>query len=147
MNETMNKTTARPAGSAKTDTLRTLRETAENGSAQVKQGIEKVTAATIETTNALQDSCSTALRCSQDYNIKLVEFAQNNSQAAFEFVQKLPGVKSPSDFIDLSTEFSRQQLETLAEQAKELTALAGKVTLATTEPLKTGVAKAFSQAA
>jgi hypothetical protein len=35
----------------------------------------------------------------------------------------------------------------LAEQAKELTELAGKVTLATTEPLKTGVAKAFSQAA
>ena len=147
MNETMNKTTAKPAGSAKTDAMQTLRETAENSSAQVKQGIEKMTAATIETTNALKNSCSTALLGTQDYNIKVVEFAHSNSQAAFGFMQKLSGVKSPSDFVDLSTEFTRQQLETLAEQAKELTALAGKVTLETTEPLKTGVAKAFSQAA
>ena len=41
----------------------------------------------------------------------------------------------------------RKQIETLTEQTKELAALAQKVTLATVEPLKTGVAKAFSQAA
>jgi phasin len=147
MNETMNKTTAKPAGSAKTDAMQTLRETAENSSAQVKQGIEKITAATLETNAALKNCCSTALLGAQDYNLKVIEFAQNNSQAALGFVQKLPGVKSPSEFVDLSTEFSRRQLETLTEQAKELAALAEKVALATTEPLKTGVTKAFSQAA
>ena len=55
--------------------------------------------------------------------------------------------RQPSDFIELSTEHSRKQLETLTEQTKELAALAQKVTLATVEPLKTGVTKAFSQAA
>ena len=54
-------------------------------------------------------------------------------------------MKSPSDFIELSTEHSRKQFETLTEQTKELAALAQKVTLATAEPLKTGVTKAFSQ--
>lgn len=147
MNETMNKTNTRPAGSAKADTMQTLRATAENSSAQVKQGIEKMTAATLETNTALKNSCATALQGAQDYNIKVIEFAQSNSQAALEFAQKLPSVKSPSEFVDLSTEFSRRQLEALAEQAKELAALAQKVTLATTEPLKTGVTKAFSQAA
>jgi len=49
--------------------------------------------------------------------------------------------------MELSTEHARKQLEILTEQAKELAALGQKVTLATSEPLKTGVAKAFSHAA
>jgi hypothetical protein len=46
--------------------------------------------------------------------------------------------------MELSTEHSRKQFETLTEQTKELAALAQKVTLATAEPLKTGVTKAFN---
>ena len=148
MNETLNtKNTARTAGAAQADAMENMRETVETGSAQVKQSIEKMTAASIETTSALKNSYSTALLGTQDYNNKVIEFTHSNSQALFEFMQKLPGVKSPSDFVELSTEFSRRQLETLTAQAKELTALAEKVTLATTEPLKTGIAKAFGQAA
>jgi phasin len=147
MNETINKTTAKSAGAAQADAMQKMRETVETGSAQIKQTSEKMTAASIETTSALKNSFSTALLGTQDYNMKVVEFAQINSQAALEFMQQLPSVKSPSDFVSLTTDFSRRQLETLTEQAKELTALAQKVTLATTEPLKTGVAKAFSQAA
>jgi hypothetical protein len=54
-------------------------------------------------------------------------------------------LKSPSDIIELSTDHSRKQFETLSEQTKELVELAQKVTLATVEPLKTGVTKAFGQ--
>ena len=49
--------------------------------------------------------------------------------------------------MELSTEHSRKQFETLTEQTKELAALAQKVMLSTAEPLKTGVTKAFSQSA
>jgi hypothetical protein len=49
--------------------------------------------------------------------------------------------------MELSTEHARKQLEILTEQTKELAALGQKVTLATSEPLKTGVTKAFSHAA
>jgi len=56
-------------------------------------------------------------------------------------------IKSPSEFIERSTEHARTQFEVLTEQAKELAALVQKVTTATTEPLKTGVTKAFSHAA
>ncbi|MGB8044540.1 MAG: hypothetical protein WCF66_16405 [Pseudolabrys sp.] len=45
----------------------------------------------------------------------------------------------------MSTNHSRKQFETLTEQAKELAALAQKVTLASVEPLKAGATKAFSQ--
>ena len=40
-----------------------------------------------------------------------------------------------------------KQVETLTEQTKQLAALAQKETLATAEPLKTGVAEAFNHAA
>jgi hypothetical protein len=54
-------------------------------------------------------------------------------------------MKSPSDFIELSTDHSRKQFETLTEQTKELAALAQKLSLATLEPLKMGVTKTFGQ--
>jgi phasin len=116
-----------------------------NGSVQAKEAFEKMSAATGEAATLIKNSYSTAFKGAQDYNNKVLEFAQTNTEAAFGFAQKLSDVKSPSDFIELSTEHSRKQYETLTEQTKELAALAQKVTLATAEPLKTGVTKAFSQ--
>ena len=110
---------------------------------QPAEAYEKMSAATAEATDLIKDSCSTAVKGAQAYNNKLLEFAQANTNVAFEFAQKLLGVKSPTEFIELSTERARRQFETLTEQTKELTALAQRVTLATTDPLKAGVTKAF----
>ena len=141
-----NKTTAsKPAGSPRMDATQDFRATAENGSAQAKEAFEKMGAATTEATTLIKNSYSTAVKGAQDYNTKFIEFAQTNTVAAFDFAQKLWAVKSPSDFIELSTEHSRKQFETLNEQTKKLAALAQKVTIATVEPLKSGVAKEFSQ--
>jgi phasin len=148
MMDSMTKTTTtKPASSPRMDATQAVRATAENGSAQAKVAFEKMSSATAETTNLIKNSFSTAVKGAQDYNTKFIEFAQTNTEAALDFVQKLSGVKSPSDFIELSNDHSRQQFETLTEQTKELAALAQKVTLATVEPLKTGVTKAFSQSA
>jgi phasin len=136
-------TKTKPAGSP----TQAFRATGENGSAQAKEAFEKFSAGTTEATALIKNSYSTALKGAQDYNAKFIEFSQTNTEAAFAFAQKLSGVKSPSDFFELSAEHSRKQIETLTEQTKELAALAQKVTLATAEPLKTGVTKAFSQAA
>jgi phasin len=123
--------------------MQAFRATAEKGTAQAKEAYEKVSAATAEATDLIKSSFSTAVKGAQDYNAKVIEFVQTNTKATVDFVQKLSGVKSPSEFIELSTDHSRTQFETLTEQTKELAALAQKVTLANVEPLKTGVAKAF----
>ena len=120
-------------------------DTAERGIKQSKEAFEKMTGATAEATDFMKNSYSTAVKGAQDYNTKVIEFAQANTQAALDFVQKLSGVKSPSDFIELSIDHSRKQFETLTEQTKELAEVAQKVTLATVEPLKTGVTKAYGQ--
>src|ERR1039457_2357397 len=145
LDSTTKTTTAKPASSPRMDATQAFRATAENGPPQAKEAFEKMSTATAEATDLIKNSYSTAVKGAQDYNTKFIEFAQTNTEAAFDFVQKLSGVKSPSDFIELSTEHSRKQFETLTEQTKELAALAQKVTLATVEPLKTGVTKVFGQ--
>ena len=123
------------------DTDRTI------GARQTKQAFEKMGAATSEAADLVKTSCSSSLKAVQDYNIKFMEFAHANTNATFDFAQKLYGVKSPTEFIELSTEHARAQTQALTEQTRQLAELAQKVALASTEPLKTGVAKAFNQAA
>jgi hypothetical protein len=60
-------------------------------------------------------------------NNKVIEFAHANTNGAFDFVQKMSGVKSPQAFVELWTEHVRKQVETLVEQTKQLAALAQKV--------------------
>jgi len=126
-------TTARPSGFQRTTESQAFSEMAQKGAA--------------EAADLMKTSCSTALNGARDYNNKFMEFAHANTNAAFDFVQELYGVKSPSDFMELATEHARTQTTALTEQTKEFAALAQKVALATTEPLKAGVAKAFNQAA
>jgi phasin len=147
MAATTHTATSKRASSPMTDAPQAFRAMAETGTAQAKEAYEKMNVATAEATDLIRKSCSTAVEGAQLYNSKLLEFAQTNLKVAFDFAQKLMGVKSPSEFMELSTEHARKQLEILTEQAKELAALGQKVTLATSEPLKTGVAKAFSHAA
>jgi len=96
------------------------------------------TNATPQATDLIKGSYSTAVKGAQDYNNKLLEFAQTNSNTAFEFARRLLDVKSPSEFIEFSTERARKQFATLTEQTQELAALAQKATSATAEP-STGI--------
>jgi phasin len=145
LDSTTKTTTAKPISSPKTDAMQGFRAATENGSAQAKEAFEKMSAAATEATTLIKNSYSTAVTGAHDYNTKVVEFANANTEAAFTFAQKLFGVKSPSEFIELSTKHTHEQFETLTEQSKELAALAQKVTLATAEPLKAGFTKAFRQ--
>jgi phasin len=114
-----------------------FREMTEKSSTQAKETYEKMSVASTEAADLIQSSYLTAVKGVQDYNNKFFEFAHENTNAAFDFIQKMSGVRSPSAFVELSTEHARKQLESLTEQAKELATLAQKATLATAEPLKT----------
>jgi phasin len=121
-----------------------FREIAEKGTAQAKETYAKMNAASTETADLIRNSYSTAVKGMQDYNNKVMEFARANTDASFDFVQRLSSVKSSSVFVELWTEYVRNQVETLTEQSRQLVALAQKATLATEEPFKTGVGRAFN---
>jgi phasin len=142
--DTNTKTTSRATS---TDSTRPLRDMAETGAKQSKEAFEKIGAATTEAAEAMTNCCSTAFKGMQDYSSKLAEFTHANTKSNLEFVQSLVGVKSPSEFVQVSTEHARRQLEAMAEQTKQLAELTQHVTLTTAEPLKTSFAKAFGRAA
>lgn len=145
MMDSQTKTTTTKPASSRADATQAFRETVENGSAQATATFANANTAAADATALMKDSYSRTVKGAQEYNTRVIEFARANTEAAFAFAQELVGVKSPSEFFELSTNHSRKQFETLTEQAKELAVLAQKVTLATAEPIKASATRAFSQ--
>ena len=124
-----------------------FREFAEKGVAQTKDAYEKFKAVAEENTQMLETVYATASKGSTEYGLKMIEAARANTDAMFNYVEALFGVKSPSDFVELSTKHAREQFETLTGQSKELAGLAQKVATETAEPIKSGVSKAMKKVA
>jgi len=124
-----------------------FREYAEKGVAQTKDAYEKMKAVAEENTAMLETVYSTASKGSTEYGLKVIEVARTNTNTYFDFVEKLFGVKSPSELVELTTAHSRTQFETATAQGKELAALAQKVATETAEPIKSGVEKAMKKVA
>ena len=135
------------ASSPNTNAPQQLREITEKGAEQSKEFLGKISSATNEAANVMQTCCSTALKGMQDYNSKVAEFTHDNTKSYADFMQKLVGAKSPTEFIQISTNYTQHQFERLTEQTKELTALAQQMTKATAEPFKASLAKASDHAA
>jgi phasin len=105
-----------------------FREMAEKGVAQAKDHYERIQSATEEATELLKSAYTTAAEGTADYNRKVTEIACSNAHAAFDYAHELLGVKSPSEFIELSTAHARKQFDAMTAQTKELAELAQKVT-------------------
>jgi hypothetical protein len=113
---------------------KTVRDAAEKGAAQV----EKMTAAAGEMMN---ETYANNMKGVQEYNAKMLEFANANTTAAFEFMRQLTTAKSPTEFFTMSSNHLRQEFETYARQAQELAAIAQKATTAATDTMKSGFNK------
>ena len=124
-----------------------FREFAEKGVAQSRNAYEKFKAVAEENTEMLETVYSNATQGSTEYGLKVIEIARYNTNATFTFVEKLFGVKSPSEFVELATAHSRTQFETLSAQGKELAGIVQKVATDTAEPIKSGVSKAMKKVA
>ena len=87
----------------------------------------------------------TASKGAADFNLHLLEMAQANMNAAFDFARQLTRVKSPTEFLELSTSHVRKQFETFSGQTQQLTTLAQKVTTDAAQPIQAEVAKTFNK--
>jgi phasin len=123
-----------------------LREMAEKGVERTKDACEKAKVASEKAADLFENAYEAATKCATDYNHKLIEIARTNTRAAFDYVHELLGVKSPSEFIELSTAQIRKQFETVSAQNKELCALAQEMATEAAETIKTGVSKALNKA-
>jgi phasin len=123
-----------------------FREMAEKSVSQAKETYEKMKTAAEEATDVLEGTYATATKGVSDYGLKVIEAARENTNAAFDFATRLMTVKSISEVVELSTAHSRKQFETVTAQTKELAAIAQKVAIETTEPIKESLGKVFKVA-
>lgn len=124
-----------------------VRKFVDKGAAHIQDTSEKMSAATEETTKLIENTYATASNGIRDYNVKALEIARVNSDAAFDYVQQLMSAKSPSEMVRLWTAFASKQCGALTEQTKELAMLGQRVVTKTSEPIVGGVTKAFNKAA
>ncbi len=120
------------------------REFVEKGAARAEDAYRKTQAAAGETTKVMEQTYSAASKGAADFNLHLLDIAQANMNAAFDFARQLTRVTSPSEFFELSTAQVRKQVETLTKQTQDLTQLAQKVTTQAAQPLQ-AVARTFNQ--
>ena len=124
-----------------------FREIAEKGVSQAKENYEKLKAVAEEATDVLEETYATASRGAADYGLKVIEAARANSNAAFDFATELCGARTLAQMVEISTAHTRKQIESMSEQARELSALAQKVATTTAEPIKEGLSSLAKKAA
>ena len=95
----------------------------------------------------MKANCGTRPRCAATIpNVnKLIEAARANTNAYFDYAGQMLTVKSLAEAVELSTAHLRKQFEVLTAQTKDLSALAQKVATETSEPIKSGMSRAFSK--
>lgn len=123
-----------------------LREMAEKAAERTKDACAKAKVASDEAADLLENSFEAAVKRATDYNRKLFEIGRTNTRTAFDYIDKLLSVKSPSEFIELSTAQVRKQFEIMTTQNKELCALAQEMATEAAEKIRTGVSKAVNKA-
>src|SRR2546423_929822 len=62
-----------------------------------------------------------------------------------DYALELLGVKSPSEFIELSAEHMRKQFDLLTAQNKEICALARELATEAAAPIKAGMSRAYNK--
>ena len=122
-----------------------FREMAEKGVEQTRDAYAKAKVASEEAADLLENTYEAAAKRATDYSRKLIEITRTNTRAAFDYVHELLGVKSPSEFIALSTAQMRKQFEIVSEQNKELGALAQEIATEAAGTIKASMSKAVNK--
>jgi phasin len=129
-------------GMPNTEMPEAFREMAEKGVAHVRDTNAKAKVACEQAADLLENTYATFAKGAQDYTLKLIEMARTNTRAAFDYAHELLDVKSPSEFVELSTARMRNQFDIVSAQNNELCALAQKVATDVAEPITTGMSGA-----
>jgi phasin len=123
------------------------RKVARQGTAFGSAVSENFKATAEDTTTALEKTYSIVATGAADFHHQWIEIVRFNTNSTLDFVQRLFGVKSPAEFLELSSAHFRTQFETFAEQHRHLTGMAQKMTTHAVEPLQAGMKSALSKSA
>ena len=95
-----------------------FREMAAKGVEQTRDAYAKAQMASEEAADLLETSTRPPPSVPRTTTVSLSRLPVPTSRAAFDYVHELSGVKSPSEFIELSTAQMRKQFEIMSAQNK-----------------------------
>lgn len=103
-----------------------LRDFAERSVDQARKAFEGFVTVAQKTVGAVDGAAHEAQSGAKDVGSRVLGFAEQNVNAAFDLAQKLVHVKDPQEAFSLQSAYLKTQLDALQNQAKELGALIQK---------------------
>ncbi len=97
-----------------------VREFAEKSVDQARKAFDSYVAAAQKATAQSEAAASTLASSAKDLNSKAIGFVETNVKAAFDLAEKLVQAKDPKEFLAIQSEFLKNQLASVQEQAKAL---------------------------
>ena len=92
------------------------------------------------------DAATSALKArTADFQLKVMEMAQGNLDASFDFARRALAVSDASEFFALQQEFVTRRIEQLSRQSKELGELSMLFAKETAKPFQDGWMKSFGE--
>ena len=70
-----------------------------------------------------QERFGSALENVRDLNVRLIDMARANTDAAFDFAREVAEAEAPSDLVQAWSTHATKQFDMLAKQASELTTI------------------------
>jgi phasin len=97
-----------------------MRNVAEQSVVQARQAFDGFMTAAQKAVSKFEEQTTAAQGNAKNAGDKIMGFAEQNVASSFEFAQRLVRARDLDEMMRLQAEFARSQMETLAEQAKEL---------------------------
>jgi phasin len=97
-----------------------MRRLAETSVAQAKQAFDGFMSAAQQAVSRMESQTAAAQAGATDMSRKAMAFASQNMAASFTFAQKLAQARDAEEVMRLQADFLRSQMQTFAEQAREL---------------------------
>jgi phasin len=101
----------------------TVRDLASKSVDQAREAYNRFLEAARQAHDVVTKSTDVITNGAREINEKAVRYTEANLQANFELAQRLVHAKDLKEALDIQSQFARQQMETFAHQAQELTRL------------------------
>ncbi|CDZ28469.1 phasin [Neorhizobium galegae] len=121
-----------------------FRDFAEKGATQSREAYAKMKSAAEEATKTVESTMQTAQSGSVELGLKAIDALRTNAEISLAHMEKLLGVKSFAELIELQTGFIRKQAEITVEQAKSMQDTARKIVEDVTKPGKEAAEKVMT---
>ncbi|KZK79150.1 Phasin protein [Pseudovibrio sp. W64] len=113
-----------------------IQEMTEKSVDQAREGYAKVKSASEEASAMLEETMEVTRDSFMEINLKAVDAAKDNSEAAFSHIRDMFGVKSLSEAIELQSSYSRKQYDAMSQQVREMQETATKLATTMSQPAK-----------